>query len=122
MKLSMQEKKVLLKLMGVDEKMVLGSMRGSRVSPRKKRVPSQTYKPWTQEDLEFIVQAKADEISTEKIARDLNRSVPSVQTIISRLRKKGVPVRTTHTSKLEETKRAKPDIEALKALCATPAV
>jgi biotin operon repressor len=49
--------------------------------------------PWTQEEVEYLVRRREQLATTEQIAIDLQRSWSSVQLMIGKLRKEGVPVK-----------------------------
>lgn len=50
-------------------------------------------KPWTQEEIEYLIRRREDQINAEAIARELDRSFLGVQAMIRKLRQEGVPIK-----------------------------
>lgn len=62
--------------------------------PRRKagHTPGRHNKPWTQEEVEYLVRRRGDKDTVEKIALDLGRTFQSVQAMVQKLRNEGVKV------------------------------
>lgn len=52
----------------------------------------QSWKPWTQAEVEYLVRRRAEKATCEEIAADLGRSWNAVNCMIGTLRKEGAPV------------------------------
>lgn len=52
-----------------------------------------TNKPWTQEEIEWVIRRRQESATAEQIANELKRSFFGVQGIIHTLRKKGIKVK-----------------------------
>ena len=74
----------------------IGQLRREGVPiPRRKagNSASRYNKPWTQEEVEFVVRRRNEKSTTEQIAIELGRSTCGVQGIIQKLRNEGVGIR-----------------------------
>ena len=49
--------------------------------------------PWTQQEVEYLVRRREDQVSADQIALELDRSFLAVQNMIALLRKEGVEVK-----------------------------
>ena len=70
-------------------------------------------KPWTQEEVEYLVRRRNENVSAEQIASELDRSFLGVQGMIQTLRKEGVSVKM-----LGNGVRRLWNVESLKMACA----
>ena len=86
--LSEDEKDIILsRELRLKEKEELTGLKAKTVSYYKAKLEAKEYKPYTQDELDFVSEAKSNGLSAKEISEKLGRSVRSIENILYRINK-----------------------------------